>query len=99
MLDENNLGFLCKNIESLVEKLDFLITNPEILENLQKNNRRFSSKQFDINEIVKQYDILFKNILCLLQKISENYIWPSISLLIKKRSNMVNSNFLNINIL
>ena len=59
ILKKNSMGFFCNNFDTIVKKVNYLFDNPAVLLEMQKNNQKFSSKFFDILEVVKRYEIIF----------------------------------------
>lgn len=63
-LVKNNVnGYLIKNRQELEEKLNYLITNPNRIINMQNKSRELYLKGFDLNDKIRETDNVYKKLL------------------------------------
>lgn len=61
--DGVNCLFVKMDIDDIMEKIQFLINNPELRNKLSFNGRLFAETYHDINKIALEYDKVFKSVL------------------------------------
>lgn len=62
LVEEDYNGFLFKTKEEAIEKIEFLIKDKEKIKKLGENSSLLLKKEFDIQEMIKKYKILYKQL-------------------------------------
>lgn len=62
LVEENYNGFLFKDKEQAIEKINFLIKGREKIKELGENSYLLLKKEFDIQDMIKKYKILYKQL-------------------------------------
>lgn len=62
LVEENYNGFLFETKEKTIEKINFLIKDKEKIKKLGENSYLLLKKEFDIQEMIKKYKTLYKQL-------------------------------------
>lgn len=62
LVEEDYNGFLFKTKEEAIEKIEFLIKDKEKIKKLGENSYLLLKKEFDIQEMIKKYKTLYKQL-------------------------------------
>ena len=62
LVEENYNGFLFKDKEQAIEKIKFLIKDKEKIKELGENSYLLLKKEFDIQDMVRKYKTLYKQL-------------------------------------
>lgn len=56
-----NVLFCERNLESIMEQIQYLMDRPKLFKTLSANGRKFAEQHHDINKVAEQYRTLFSN--------------------------------------
>ena len=62
LVEKNYNGFLFKDREQAIEKIKFLIKDKEKIKELGENSYLLLKKEFDIQDMIRKYKILYKQL-------------------------------------